>query len=298
MVSYKVFILFIGLGLTQGSISEVAEEVQQARKNQLSDFTERMAQLSNCGEEINTISSKVSAFRNALQTNVCEYVATVDVLKECIEFQKTSVDQIKTLIKSVIGAQGRCYVFNTQELFVALSQMQNNMEKDLRELQGKYRWMMEQGEDQKPIFNSANYVQCNLQTHSKWKYMMGWQLKVNMSQSDGDVYAFQEGLSALRVLNSYITAKANTCKQHIGEAQDSGARMHLEGMEQTVQRSQEALNGALAQSQELNIDEWVQRQCEKFRKNNHNIEICENPINTPSWFYTIHHLHKTFFLED
>ena len=290
-------VLLMGLN-PQWGFASVSKEVKSARKNQLSVFSGRMNELNLCGEDVKAVSSKISIFREKLQTDSCQSVDSIDQLEKCVEFQKFSVDRIKSLVQETAQVQGRCSVFNGQNLLHELFQLQNRMESDLTRLKSKQEWAVKDEIFQKNLFKESNYTKCNFQTHSKLRYALDWKLHTNMSTLIGDVYGFQEGLSALRVLNSYISTQANICRQYMKEAHDEHSKKNLEGMEKTVKQSREILDQALAQSQEVNTDQWTQKICSELREREHESELCENPNGNPSWIYSIHNLYEEVVFKD
>ena len=271
--------------------TKLANEVKKARKNQYNQLTSQLERIQYCTQELKSFSSRVLAVQNKIsQTNSqCLSFETVEQLKSCIDLKKDLIKQTTSIAQSIAGSELDCPIFDSHFALIQIDSSINALKISLDRLNSLHTFLILDAIFTQKTYNTFKYPTCRLDIGLNYTQMINWALQLETAKIVGDTYIFEQGLSALEVLKDYITIQAKICINENVLGNEDNQNLIASIQEVTV-NSQNLHNQLISKFANEDLNLWPEKWCEHLKnKRNINLELCEEPLNNPSWAYSVHH---------
>lgn len=313
MKKHLLFIIFFlsSTLYTQSGFSEnIAEEIKKAREASRSRFKQKTNEIQNCTEEINHLSSKITHLKQDISEKalVCKALDNADQFKECTQLKKKAIDKIKNLAKMTVETRERCLLFEFSPILTKIDSIIPSMQSDLSSMNDQYQRLVEYKKEQKTSrkieHDKDKYFDCRGDIWTQSSVLVDWYLPIKTAHRTGNLYYFKKGMSALKIINDAIATQAQICLD-INISNDKEVQENLEEIKQeikdikeTVQENQAFVDELTPLAQDVDFDQWSKKYCEYLKNERElDLDLCENPINNPSWMYSVHYLSYKFFFQ-
>lgn len=249
-----------------------------------------------CIQDINTLSNKMTHTMNQISTSniklICENLDTFNGYAKCLNVKKDVILSIKSLIQSAqnVLCSNNAYLNSMiRELQSILQPLQNEYEmlSEARSLIFAHHRALQEEQINKEIVNESRSTICEIDIRNAYESIIAeftihnfYTVNGNLYPIEqGDLYKLNRGMDKCRILSEKILSLSEICNlQHLPLIEDV----------------QQMMTQFESNFENPNIfDQTIKYTCEKLRQSDPGVNLCENPVNNPSWIYSAH-----YFLEE
>jgi len=315
--------MLICLFSLNGLSMEVIEALQRERKQNRNSFLNHAHQITTCAEEVQKLSVQANTISEnfSKNTKTCgDFISTQDDYNHC----KRDLSKIRTYLRglknNVANTKNNCPLFSVNDK--QLSSSSTALKSSIRRLsdEGMGFWLRFNRESNSSIYANSKYQNCASDI-SGTSYPIGFfSTGAFTCRYESDIYGLEKSLVGLRIYSDYSQAIAEACGVYEVNEDQTALMQEINEIktenEQTQKRISEAIdkyhdyiNEIKTENEKIqkiisedidrysnySFDELSSKKCEEIQKRNINaFGLCDNPINTPSWKYSIHHIYKNY----
>jgi len=278
---------------------EVIEALQRERKQNRNSFLNHAHQITTCAEEVQKLSVQANTISEnfSKNTKTCgDFISTQDDYNHC----KRDLSKIRTYLRglknNVANTKNNCPLFSVNDK--QLSSSSTALKSSIRRLsdEGMGFWLRFNRESDSSIYANSKYQNCASDISGIIDYPLSLlSTGVIIYHEVSDIYELEKSLVGLRICSDYSQAIAEACGVYEVNEDQTALMQEINEIKTENEKIQKIISEDIDRYSNYSFDELSSKKCEEIQKRNINaFGLCENPINTPSWKYSIHHIYKNY----
>ena len=290
--------MLICLFSLNGLSIETIEALQRDREQNRNAFLNHAHQITTCVEEVQKLSVQANTISENISKNTetCGYfISTENNYNHCVMDLSKIKTYLRDLKNNIADTNNSCSLFskNNDQLASSL----NAIESSIRLLgdEGMGYWLNFTRESHSSIYNDNKYQDCATDI-LRIGYPIGFFSTGAMTHHYvSDIYELERSLLGLRIYSDYSQAIAEACGVYEVNEDQTALMQEINEVKTENEQIQERVSRTIDKYSNYSFDELSSKKCEAIQKRNINtFGLCENPMNTPSWVYSIHHMYENY----
>ena len=301
---YKLFIrafLLCGVCYIQFAFSSSLSQLRQERENKYQEFIKSANNIKQCNKELRGLEGQINAVhKNILsKQSDCGKIDRGDKYKECVSFVSQSIVSLKDLKNVVLDTQKKCPLFDSESLIDRLSKLINFIEPELITLNGRHEFIAMDDIASVNVYNKNKLLKCSISLRHLSEGVSFWIDNVNWSLigPSKDLYPVLQSFSALRIYEDYFLTTKEICLTTTDPEKTKDYDKYIKRIETRDKELKEEINTFFNRYSVFPFEENAAIICNTLGNSDavtKDVEkdLCEEPLNNPSWIYSAHYLLK------
>ncbi len=275
--------------------------IQQNRQNHQSEFVKQARTIKTCEEMLTNLSVKAKNITDTAlkRTDTCKSpVTTRDRYYQCVDLTKKIIANTNTLHKEVMDAKNVCSGFTFSNVVAdRITQSVSIVKSNLQFMgdEGLGFWVNSFKKSEKNIYDKYKPLDCSMDIGRVSPYIAFSMGMASVAYSYGDIYNLNKSLSELNIARDYVSTIADVCTAEGFNfpKNDKNAKKWMEdgvkNIHTQVTRAKKEIDDVVSEYSNSSFEELSKKACTRLQVQNKNTYgLCEAPVNTPEWAYSIH----------
>lgn len=286
--------MLICLFSLNGLSRETIETLQRKRKQNRNSFLNHAHQTTSCAEEVQKLSVQANTISENISKNTktCgSFISKEDDYNKCVKDISKIRTYLKNLKSNVANTKSSCPLFSVNDK--QLESSLNAIESSVYLLgEGMGYWLRATRKIDSSIYNDNKYKDCATDI-LRINYPLGFfSTGVFTSHYVSDMYRLEKKLLGVRIYGDYSQAIVEAC---IANEDQTDRMQEINEVKAENEQIQKEVSEDINKYSNYSFDELSSKKCKAIKKRNINVfGLCENPMNTPSWKYSIHHIYDSY----
>ncbi len=283
---------------------QITKTIKQDRQNNHAVFLKKSHNIQNCGKILDNLSLQIKEIIDTAskRTNVCKSPVTErERYYNCVNLTKQIINRTKTIQNKVLETQNTCGFFTEFQYFANSIQFSLNIiERSLRNIgdEGLGFWVNSFKKSEETLYKERSPFRCNMDmlnvTANKMQSPL---LTTPLAYLAGDIFNLNKSLSELRITKDYVFTIAKVCKaKAFNRSEDDNNKNKLieekiAFIDKKVKEVEQVTDDLLNEYGNSSFEELSKKACTHLKEKNRNTYgLCEAPVNTPEWTYSLHNI--------